>query len=389
MARPNDVQNLAKLLAVLRSIGRGFRTYAQLADQMECSEAISRRTVEQVCESETDAGRLGMFTIGSPEDLENLLCTGEFDQILARADAASSSLRGSVAASPEVASSTASQAAIDAFCRLGGPGVVFDLDSKLLGRKPRLDFDESWALLMALAFAGVDDDAPLTQMLTQAACPGDFSSRTQMLEIMGDMGDYANLRVLALLSTQHRLAVLEYDSTSSSDSPETIVRRRVLPLELYIGENGAIYLFAYQYAKESPEGVWIESAGCRNFKISRIVDVEQLSQHETSESILSLERTAEHRFLENPSSVARLQLGPDCPFDDRVWLRSEVVGMSGDDAIVEVPLQNDTTWIARSIASKLGEAKVLEPASLDADVRAAASDALAEMERLQAEFCES
>ena len=470
MARINDLDNLSKLLGVLPSIEDGFVPYGQLADKMGCSEADARRTVEHVCETEMSSAELGICAINTPDDLAEWIGG---DDLAAFDDGDGASLD---AGNKDTGSSHSDvlPAAAKAFDKLGGPGVLFNISSKLLGARPRLSFDESWALLIALAFAGVDDDAPLAKSLAKAACPGDFDTQSQALAIMGSMEDYSILRELALLCAQRRLARIRYESASSDNSansalkmgfskeaeaarvfnpdvePESctgpttnagaqasdasipavggetdsaavtakvapLSKRKILPIELYVGDNGETYLFAYQYPGDAddstsgnPGGSSIDDAPngspnsggranecneggsrsdqCRVFKISRVLDVEPLPQHARDPRILALERSKEDVFLKNPANTARLQLESGCPFDKRVWLHAEVVDVVAGKSVIAMPLQDDTSWIARSIASKLGEAKVREPESLANDVRAAAAKALEEMDGLQAEF---
>lgn len=477
-----------------------YIAYPRLSELMGCSPADARRTVEHLCEAEVEGETLGIYPIGSAEDL------AEWSE-------------GSDAPFSE-------QQAERILGWLGGPFAIVESCPKLLQRQPRLTADESWALLEALDRAGVGQDIPFVQELQRAVMSEEAgvtspagktnggrnrapdgetrSSRSHGGDGHGGMqasgyasdgslaeeaGGYAVASKLSLLCSQHRKAKIAYDPvfhgagreaggdrpgdgtsepgrqpclhgnagptghdatdraagagtsaaqstcgnerTGATPSP-AMDSREVLPIEVFRGENGEMYLFAYQYAIDDGSG-WKEAQGALSFKIDRIASVEPLAGHERDPEILSMERP--ESLVPESGEIARIRLADGTDFDGRVWLHAKVIDSEedagtdvpevcggeatggngaadiatgvadgapedsldsnvpdGDGAArsrtIELPLLEDTSWIARSIASKLGGAEVLEPASLRAEVAATAQQALDEMDTLAREFGE-
>ncbi len=392
MARINDFKNLSKLLNVLINSESGYISYTQLARKMGCSKKEAEKTVLSICQSEVGGGELGISIVESPEDLAELL---------------------------EIAWLSGDKSAANCIPKsIDEPGIFANLNSKLLGSKPRLSFEESWALLLCLAFAGIDSQTELAKKLESAACQFDFDSHTQAVDAVCEIENYSVLAALALLCAQHRLALIEYeqaksaegkgcdnldyvddDAVDTGDDTDTTNKscqttktrdanepslRKILPLEIYTDTNGQTYLFAYQYEKniKNPSA---KDSGARVYKISRIADIEPLPQHEKDPQILGQRRTINKKLFRD-STTARLQITSKCCFDKRTWVDAEIVDMSANNFVIEMPLHANTTWISRSIAARLGEAKVIKPASLSKDVSASAANILKEIEQLEAEI---
>ncbi len=368
MARINDFENLSKLLNVLASIDSGYISYSQLASKMECSKKEAEKTVLSICQSEVGGLELGISIVESDEDLAEIL---EIAWI-----------SGDRYTANQVPKS------------VDEPGIFVNINSKLLGSKPRLTFEESWALLLSLAFGGIDSETELSKKLESAACQFDFDSHTQAVDAVCEIEDYLTLKTLALLCAQHRLAVIEYEQTKNVDSQDENVEgtssssstglRKILPLEIYTDTNGQMYLFAHQYEKKIGNS-WLNDSSTRVFKVSRIVDIEPLAQHEKNEQILKQKRTTNQQFLQ-AAPTARLAITNKCFFDKRTWINAEIVDIESDNFILEMPLHSNTAWISRSIASRLGEATVMKPTSLSKDVSNTAKNILEEINQLEAEL---
>lgn len=398
MARPNEADNLAKLLGTLpgiesqmAEISRGsgepcvedgmlvsgkaaFIAYPKLAELMGCSSDDARRTVEQLCEAETGSSGLGIYPIGSAEELA---AWGEDSGIPIGTLQAEGIMDG-----------------------LGGPFAIFEDCPRLLLHQPRLTAGESWALLEALDRAGVGQDIPFVQELQRAVMSGS-ATRGRPGSLAGGTGRYRIMSSLSLLCAQHRKAVISYDPVFGSGretAPEPTSPtpragasssgdgRTVLPLEVFAGDNGEMYLFAYRYAGPS-DGGREDVPGTRSYKVDRILDVRPLAEHETDPGILSLER--ERSLVPESGEMAHVRLSDGATFDERRWLHARASGppcSTGGSRTVELPLLEDDSWIARSIASKLGDAEVLGPSRLRDDVAATARRALDEMDELDREF---
>ena len=246
----------------------------------------------------------------------------------------------------------------------GGEITVSQAES--IGRPLRLAADEASALLVALRMlAEVPADGSavgrLIAKIEGAAGASAAASSQVMIEV-----DSQNVRGLAAkvstaLGAGRRLH-LRYYSHGRDEATE----RDVDPMRLLVVE-GRTYL----------EGWCRRADGVRLFRLDRVLDLEVL------DAPREVPAEAEEKDVDGPLFRAsesdervELELAPDARWVAEYW-PCESVAELGEGRLRAVLRTTDTSWVRR-LALRLGEdVRVVAPAALADQVRAAAAEALA------------
>ncbi len=209
-----------------------------------------------------------------------------------------------------------------------------------LDRAVRLTSAEAHALVTALQAVGRGSDDPLVTALIAASSGVDTGEveRVVRTAVSPDAGPYT---VLASAAARRERVCIDYQGLGD---PEPRART-IEPLAMQ-SERGAWYVHAFCR----------EAGALRTFRLDRIRTAEPTGAHFTP-----------HRFdatgailpSENlPRAVIAFAPGVTPP--EREWPGSHVIQIDAPGTVVAVPYAG-TAWIAREVASFLGDAVVLEP----------------------------
>ena len=216
----------------------------------------------------------------------------------------------------------------------------------VFGKMPGLDRAvsltpaEARALVAALQAVGRDSSDPLVATLVTASSGVDATEIESVVRaaVSPDAGPYA---VLASAAARRERVCIEYQGLGD---PEPRART-IEPL-----------------AMQSERGVWYVHAFCRQagalrtFRLDRIRTAEPIGKHFTPHHFDATGAVLPSESL--PRAVVAFVPGVAPP--EREWPGSRVVPTEGPGTVVEVPYAG-TAWIAREVASYLGDAVVLEP----------------------------
>ena len=216
----------------------------------------------------------------------------------------------------------------------------------VFGKMPALDRAvsltpaEARALVAALQAVGRDADDPLVTALLAASTGADGAEieRVVRAAVNPDRGPYA---VLAQAAAMRERVCIEYQGLGD-DEPRA---RTIEPL-----------------AMQHERGVWYVHAFCRKagalrtFRLDRIRTAEPTGAHFTPHHFDATGAVLPSEDL--PRAIVAFAPGIAPP--EREWPGSRVIRTDAPGTIVEVPYAG-TAWIAREVASYLGDAVVLEP----------------------------
>ncbi len=326
MARPNGTQMLESVLKVLPGLEKKYVSYEELAQKMGCSVEDAIGTIADLSDSESNNTAMDFYVL-SAEDAMRELAAGNGKDTDALAPLTKSG------------------------------GIAIGRSLGIFSRPPRLTVEESQALISALDYAKIPNDASIRKTLGKSVMPTSMQSRDAMQVYISSAEDYTILRNLSLLCKQNRLASIEYVSASDSvDDVGNIKPRKIAPQQLYTQENGEVYLSAYCYTNEE----------MRTFKVARILSLDPLPEH-SSKDVRSL--ASDKELIDEDAPLAKLEMNAGQCIDDRVWIKSKVEENPDGSKTATLPLQENTTWIAKHIVARLGEMRVSEPESLRVEVR--------------------
>lgn len=228
-------------------------------------------------------------------------------------------------------------------------------DLPALERPVRLTHAEARALVTALQAVGAGQDSPLVRKLTEyAARPLERSEIASTVHAaFAPGGQAAVLAALTVAAEQRIAARIGYVSMSGTET-ERVVR----PYALYRWRD-AWYLVAY-----------CESAGkVRTFRVDRITSVVSTRQPFDAPEGAVPDASPLPDLESLPHATVRFHAdAPD--LNDRDWPGASFTREPDGTVTATVPYAG-TSWIARAVVMRLGEAEVLEPAV----VRRAVADA--------------
>lgn len=235
-----------------------------------------------------------------------------------------------------------------------------------LGRPVRLTPAEARALATALETIGLDPASALPRRLAQVAGQDpdvEAIARTVRAAHTAD-GEAATIAALGMAAISGRVTAITYASASSGQTTARLVH----PYALY-NWRGAWYLLAY-----------CETAGDqRTFRLDRISGV-RITDRTFEPPVGARTPDAPLPDLGSlPRATVRFaRLEPD--LTEREW-PGAVFEMQDDGSVVaEVPYAG-TSWIARKVAARLGDAEVLRPAEVRDAVARTARRLLDEVEQ--------
>jgi proteasome accessory factor C len=244
-------------------------------------------------------------------------------------------------------------------------GEVTVSQAESIARPLRLAADEASALLIALrmlAEAGGDGDAVARLIAKIEAAAGAAAAASSQVAVKIDRPNVGGMtqRLSAALTAGRRVH-LRYYVPSRDEATE----RDVDPMRLLV-VDGRTYL----------EGWCRHAEGVRLFRVDRVLEVTVLDMP------AQVPEAAEQRDVDaglfHPSESderVELDLGPGAHWVAEYYHCESVEDM-GDGRLHAVLITPDSRWV-RGLALRHGEdAKVIAPASLAADVRAAAKAAL-------------
>jgi proteasome accessory factor C len=244
-------------------------------------------------------------------------------------------------------------------------GEVTVSQAESIARPLRLAADEASALLIALrmlAEAGGDGDAVARLIAKIEAAAGAAATASSQVAIQIDRPNVGGMtqRLSAALTEGRRVHLRHYSSKR-----DEATERDVDPMRLLVVE-GRTYL----------EGWCRLAEGVRLFRLDRVLEVTVLDV--PAQVPAAAEQVDVDAGLFQPSESderVELDLGPGARWVAESYPCESV--HEADDGWLRVVLRTpDSRWVRR-LALRLGEeAKVIAPASLAADVRAAAKAAL-------------
>jgi proteasome accessory factor C len=238
-------------------------------------------------------------------------------------------------------------------------------DLPALERPVRLTHAEARALVTALQAIGADDNVGLIGKLAAFAGrsigPDDVASTVRAAFAPG--GQARVLAALNIAAENHISARIGYVSSTSGAETSRVVH----PFALYRWRD-AWYLVAY-----------CEAAGeQRTFRVDRITSV-----HNTGETFATpTGATPAASPLPDLESMPRatVRFRADAPdLNDRDWPGAAFSNEDDGAVIASVPYAG-TAWIARAVASRLGDAEVLAPDEARRAVAEAARGMLEELD---------
>jgi proteasome accessory factor C len=238
-------------------------------------------------------------------------------------------------------------------------------DLPALERPVRLTHAEARALLTAVRSIGADSTTTLVPKLEEFAAraeePSDIASTVRAAFAPG--GQAAVLAALNAAAEHHIAARIGYASLSSGTETERVVH----PYALYRWRD-AWYLVAY-----------CETAGeQRTFRVDRITSVTSTREP----FVVPAGATPVASPLPDLESMPRatVRFCADAPdLNDRDWPGADFVRGADGSVTARVPYAGNS-WIARAVASRLGDAEVLDPPAVRDAVSAMARAMLAEMD---------
>lgn len=247
-------------------------------------------------------------------------------------------------------------------CVDGDSAEVF-ADLPALERPVRLTPAEARALTAALETIGLDPRSPLVARLAELAerdLDPDSVARTVRASFV-QSGQAAVIAALDMAAEHGLVATIGYVTTGSGDERE----RRVHPYAMH-RQRDAWYLVAFcESAQEQ-----------RTFRVDRITSA-SLTQ-ERFERPVALEVAPPLPDLETlpRATVVFAEDAPD--LNDRDWPGSTFRRDPDGTVTASVPYTG-SAWLARSVAARLGQARVTEPESLRRDVATEATLMLEEL----------
>lgn len=242
---------------------------------------------------------------------------------------------------------------------IDGDSVTVYVDPPALGHPLRLTAPEARALASALDAAGYPTDHPLRAKLLSAASAV-VSTEDLERTVRAGTGPGGGAEIYAALAgaaDEHRKVRITYYTGATG----AISRRVVHPWAL-VTRRGIWYLVA-----------WCEDAGEeRVFRLDRIREIHATGEVFTAPDDVPVAVTPAAEGL----PVAEIRFDADASLPDaRVW-PGVVLEMSEDGStIARIPYQT-VPWIARRVASYLGQAEVVSPPEVRRAVRELASGAL-------------
>jgi proteasome accessory factor C len=246
-------------------------------------------------------------------------------------------------------------------------GLVTISQAESIARPLRLAADEASALLVALrmlAEAGGDGDAVtrLVAKIEDAAGASAAPSAQLSIQIEGSDERGVAAALDAALTAPRRRVHLRYYTHGRDEATE----RDVDPIKLLVIE-GRTYL----------RGWCRRAEGVRTFRLDRVLDVEVLDvPAEVPEEVESVDVDA---VLFRPSEAdvqVKLELAAGARWVAEYYPCESVTELG--DGRLQVVLRTPDTSLVRRLALRLGEdARVIAPAELAQEVRAAAAAALA------------
>ena len=250
----------------------------------------------------------------------------------------------------------------------GGEIVVSQAES--MGRPLRLAVDEASAMLVALRMLaetpGLEDRSALSRLIAKLeAAAGEAAAVSAQVAVQVDIpGDDAEgyaAQIRAALSARRRVH-LRYYVPGRDEATE----RDVDPMRLLVVE-GRTYL----------EGWCRRAEGVRLFRLDRVLDLQVLDVPAEVPAEAERKDVDAGLFRASESDVrVELELAADARWVAEYW-PCESVTEAGEGRLRAVLRTPDTSWVRR-LALRLGEdVRVLAPAALAEEVRAAAAEALA------------
>lgn len=250
----------------------------------------------------------------------------------------------------------------------GGEITVSQAES--IGRPLRLAADEASALLVALrmlAEAGAAGSAVARLIAKIEGAAGASAAASSQVSIQVDSQNVRGLAatVSAALGAGKRLHLRHYNH-----GRDETTERDVDPMRLLVVE-GRTYL----------EGWCRRAEGVRLFRLDRVLDLEVLDvPAQVPAEAAAEQKDVDAGQLFRPSDSderVELELARDARWVAEYW-PCESVAEAGEGRLRAVLRTPDTSWVRR-LALRLGEdARVLAPAALAEEVRAAAAEALAQ-----------
>ena len=351
MARPNQLRRLAAMIPILPEIEDGLISYAEIAEKMGCSIDEAMETMADLGDCDLDPGAFEFYSLDAPTCAEMLR-------------------RARLAGAGDKTLST-----LERMAETGGVAVVGGFG--LLSAPPRLSAPEARALASALDFSHVPDECPLRDKLASCVMPVAGGDELDLRAYIDRIGHYDTLRELSLLSSQRRLADIVYISSGRTGEvePDDVEPRRIAPLQLVTADNGEVYLRAYCY----------RHGEMRTFRLDRVLEVVPLGEHAPREVLdLAEGESAPMAMVDPDADRALLRLEEGETIDPRQWLGARA--LPEEEALVELPLMHDHSWIARQLAARFGRVEALGPDGLRAEVAGCARELLAELDALEEEL---
>lgn len=237
-------------------------------------------------------------------------------------------------------------------------------DLPALERPVRLTHAEARALMTALQAIGADGSSALVGKLTEFAArqagPDEVASTVRAAFAPG--GQAAVLAALTVAAESHVSVRIGYVSTSGADS-----ERVVQPHGLYRWRD-TWYLVGF-----------CETAGeQRTFRVDRITSVVSTREPFPAPEVTAVTASPLPDLESLPRATVRF--AADAPdLNDRDWPGAVFERRDDGTVVASVPYAG-TAWVARAVASRLGDAEVLEPAAVR---RAVADSARAMRDRSQ------
>lgn len=207
-------------------------------------------------------------------------------------------------------------------------------------RALRLTAAEARALAAAVQTAGRMPGDPLLTALLGAASDVDAGEieRSLRAAVAPDTGP---LTILAAATADHERVCIEYLGHADA----VPVARTIEPLALQ-SERGVWYVHAFCRRAGAP----------RTFRVDRILDAVPLGEQFDPPRFEPGGQVLPAGDL--PRAIIALAPGVEAP--EREWPGMRVVPGDGPGTLVEVPYAG-TAWIARQVASYLGDATVIDP----------------------------
>jgi proteasome accessory factor C len=219
-------------------------------------------------------------------------------------------------------------------------------DLPALERPVRLTGVEARALISALETLGVDPEATLTRKLAAfASCSVDVDHIAST--VRASFADGTQARTLAALNAAAEESVAVRIGYASWGAGE-VTERTIHPYAIYRWRD-SWYLLAY--CERSGEE--------RTFRVDRIVGLKMTHEHFDRPESLRAVPAPLPELDQLPK--AKIRFSSDAPdLTDREWPGATFERHEDGSVTAEVPFAG-TSWIARKVAARLGDAHVLEP----------------------------